>query len=314
MALVDAWRDGVLDEAGLERLAALLREGSPAAHAAWAALRADADLAAVLASDADELAQGFERRLAAEADAEHAVDARIGSFRRRRAIARWGLGAGALAAAGIAAIIVLTSDRPSPAPRPLLTAQTPVERPPADGVPLPKGPAQVSGEMESVEGEETLVRFDFEQSLDPRWRAGRLTKGPPRGRSRFCLSGEAYNRPQPSLGVRLEDPAGLFPYSQDLAVRFVYWLGEPIGARRPYIEVSFFSARTAQEYILRIRDTAGGGWKEAAVRLAEGRPYHAGGVRPADGDRITLLKIKTTARMEDVFFVDDVTVVRQPSN
>jgi hypothetical protein len=157
-----------------------------------------------------------------------------------------------------------------------------------------------------------LVAQDFEDGRALGWSAGKIAKGPPRPGSRFALAGVEYapGRTQ-SLGVSLESENGLFRYDGDVEVHFVYWLGETVG-RKPYVEVSFREAGRRFEFVHRTREVTGGSWQEARVRLAEARPYQRRERRPTPGATVTLLKLKTNVRTEDVFFVDDVRVVRVP--
>lgn len=124
--------------------------------------------------------------------------------------------------------------------------------------PLPPMPDRV------VVGRRDLM-FDFEDGkAGPPWRRGRVTQGPPREGSRWCVAAELYggDKPHPTFGVNLRLP---FAVRESSVLSFAYWAGP---------EITEFRIR-AQDgvhkfgFTRKVQPSAHGQWVRVSVSLRE---------------------------------------------
>lgn len=231
--------------------------------------------------------------------------------------------AGATAVAA-AAVLVLRPRRTEPR-SPTATAVLPVQTTgplPATGVDLARPSPQrelppVLHGVEVVPGLRPLkVVFAFDgDRWEPHGVSGRLRHGVrsrcPPGRPGTCVHAVRYQPPNThGLGVQIHAGDGrLFPFGEDLYLRFEYWLGETTtGRARLEVEINDAHDRGVTDLIFTPGPPVT--WNRVLVPLAALRRSEDPSSSPAPGTPVTFLQIVLRFAENDVLYVRGLDVVQ----
>jgi hypothetical protein len=249
----------------------------------------------VIDADGEGFAASFDRRLDRE-------------LRSRRRFRRWALTTGALVLAAGLAIVILVN-RPRREDKLVANVHGVSVDPPVAGVPPRLPPVPI--DPASLADAEVVAAWDFEDGAAPKLVGGRLVEGPPRRGNRYCLQGTQYHpKFRRSLGVQIDGrEGGLFPYDDDLIVVFDYWLGAWLGDKPPRLTVGFYDLGERKLTESLIREPRPATWTTVAVRFSDMR-HHQGGGTGRPGDTIGVLRFVSDHGVQDIFFIDNVRVVR----
>jgi hypothetical protein len=166
-------------------------------------------------------------------------------------------------------------------------------------------------EADLDEANDVVFALDFEDGESPPYtRHGgvRPAPGPPRTGSQFALPGWVYSPRDANLGVMLK--LGGLPYEPGMRLSFLYWMGEWSG-EPPAMWLWVYDASGRRPVLVDLPAPTPVSWTRVTVSLDDLRPRkQPDGPGLRRGDRLATLKIATSARAQDVFFVDDIRLSR----
>lgn len=290
-ALMDAYFEGTASELEQAQLEIRLRVDPETARAFLAAARLDRGLDVVFRRD------------------KHPAPPTLSSVPRSRVLTFAAIGA--CAALVLAFGLRFQTTSPWPTQRPsFVTNVRPQSAVPAVGPVV--GVPLVSPDGALTPFMNPLLKFDFEQkgsaAAYPVW-LGNEGPCPPGREGKRCLGGLRMPLRDDQFGVSLGDwKRSFFDYSDDLQIRFSYWVGATTTLRIPItIAIHVGTGTEAEAFRLDAEASGSVHWVDIQVPVSAARGWHSH--RPLrSGDRINAVHVTVPFAANDVFFIDDFAV------